>query len=165
MAAAHEAQAAFNIYRAMNAQRNTYRSRKNTTAQAAKEKRDRSGVPQPIHSDEVMEAVRLLGDIDASAMVLNGTLIKTHIARNNTRKPYGNNDSSFKKLGNLEDRKQLQTRVENDDFWMPNMEHLGTQPYGGNSSYKVRNVGRQYLRLLRLTSLGVEKRGRLWCIW
>lgn len=31
----------------------------------------------------------------------------------------------------------LEARPEKDYFWIPNMDHLGTQPFGGNNSYVV----------------------------
>lgn len=130
--AAHESQAAYNLYRANNTRRNTNLSKKSAVARAAKEKRDKGAVVEPMHSKEVMEAVRLLGDIDALAKSQNGTLIKDYPPHNNTTDRFTRPNQKFSAGDKLE------TRVNNNRFWMANMNHLGIQPYGGDTSYEVR---------------------------
>lgn len=130
--AAHESQAAYNLYRANNTRRNTNISKKSAADRAAKEKRDRGAVAEPVHSKEVMDAVRLLGDIDALAKSRNGTLIKEYPPHNNTRDHFTRPNQKFSAGDKLE------TRVNNDRFWMANMDHIGIQPYGGDMSYEVR---------------------------
>jgi hypothetical protein len=132
VAKAHEPQAAYNSYQADNPRRNTWRSKKSSEAQAARAKRSEDAVAQPVFSQEVKDAIKLLGYVDARTRAAHGSLQKTP-------SPHRTNSyTNYKSTGKIHSRNMLEARTNNDYFWMPNMDHLGTQPCGGNSSYPVR---------------------------
>lgn len=135
VATAHESQAAYNIYRANNPRRNLNLSKKSEAAQAAKEKRSERAVPEPDHSQEVLKAIGLLGDIDAISRQQNGTLLKEYAPHNFT------GDHFTRTGGKLSKEDHLSKRVRQDSFWIAQVHadtrYLGSSPFGGDPNYKV----------------------------
>jgi len=73
---------------------------------------------------EVASAAALLAEADAAERAKNGTLHRDY--------------SEVFALWNKADSSGLSKRATNNGtWWLEGIEHLGTQPFGGNSSYKV----------------------------
>jgi hypothetical protein len=120
VAAAQESVAAYNSFRMDNLRRNTQKSKKQQSPRVKKDE-----VTLPILSDKVLSAAALLAEIDSGNKHRNGTLYKTY--------------PRDEKLNPFEEK-----RATPSSFWMEKVdESKGTQPYGGNSTYKVR--GTRYL--------------------
>ncbi|KAL2017482.1 hypothetical protein VTK56DRAFT_2078 [Thermocarpiscus australiensis] len=136
VAAAHASQAAYNKDLLAHPRFNTYRSRHGNSTRAAKKRAKRAVTPQPSFSDEVLEAIKLVGQADALAMAQNNTLLKPipKMTFTNTTRGPNRGYSNFKPSGTTSKR-------DNPPYWVGQMDHLGTQPFGGDSSYQVwRNV-------------------------
>jgi len=106
-----------NKARVQNPLRNNYGSQ----SPASRVRRDASLHPLVIDPD-VAAAAALVAEVDAAAEALNGTLYSDYPIINAFRQ----------KNKNLRKQKRQTT-----SFWLEGIEHLGTQPFGGNSSYKV----------------------------
>ncbi|KAH7409504.1 pectate lyase superfamily protein-domain-containing protein [Cadophora sp. MPI-SDFR-AT-0126] len=118
--------AASRKYRFENPIRNVYTEKKNS-------KRSDAAAAISTPSSDVLAAAAMLAEIDAAAKYRNGTLYKDYA---NFR-----NFSDFQKsTENTLESSKLGKR-QSTTFWMEEMQHLGTQPLGGDSTYKVwRNV-------------------------
>lgn len=80
-----------------------------------------------IVTDEIAAAAALVAEADAAAELKNGTL---------------QTDYSFAETLGLKYGNERRDKAKRDgDYWMGKLDNLGTQPFGGDSSYKVfRNV-------------------------
>jgi hypothetical protein len=115
ISSALESVAAYNSYRMANPRRNTYQSQHEG---AATTKRDE--IAYPTLSDEVRSSAAFLAEVYAGNKYNNGTLYKSYL-----RGSAGASPSTEK-------------RQTGSGFWMEGVdETLGTQPYGGDSSYTV----------------------------
>jgi hypothetical protein len=125
VAAAQASQAAYNKWNIENPSFNNYRHKK--AGEASPQRRD-NGMSPPNFSQEILDAIRLVGDVDAQDMHNNGTLpnyvgdtkMKTHTA---------NIDTNFYWNGT--------SKRAGGGGWMGQMLHVGTQPFGGDPSYQV----------------------------
>ncbi|KAJ8125575.1 hypothetical protein O1611_g8064 [Lasiodiplodia mahajangana] len=71
---------------------------------------------------KVAAAAALIAEVDAATDYKNGTCYK-----------------DYSRFGTFSKRQPLKTRA--GDYWMANLDNLGTQPFGNDASYKVfRNV-------------------------
>ena len=135
VAAAHASQAAYNADMLAHPRFNTYRSRHGTSGTSAKKRAKRNETPHPVLTDDVLAAIKLVGHADAVAMARNNTLfqpIDPRLASYATRSSQ-RGDSHFKPNATAVKR-------DNPAYWVGQMDHLGTQPFGGDSSYKVRQL-------------------------
>jgi hypothetical protein len=107
-----------NKARVENPLRNIYTLR---PADAAKVRRDSPTLFEV--TPEIAAACALIAEVEAAAEAKNGTLHKDYSAIIPDRK-----------------RSEKETRAT-DEYWMGNLQNLGTQPFGNDTSYKVfRNV-------------------------
>ena len=115
ISSALESIAAYNSYRVANPRRNTYLSQHEGVATT---KRDE--VAYPALSDKVRSSAAFLAEVYAGNKYTNGTLYKSY-----PRDSAGASPSTEK-------------RQTGSKFWMEGVDGtLGTQPYGGDSSYTV----------------------------
>jgi hypothetical protein len=125
VAAAQASQAAYNKWNIENPSFNIYRHKK--AGEASPQRRD-NGMSPPNFSQEILNAIKLVGDVDAQDMHNNGTLpnydgdtkMKTHTA---------NIDTNFYRNGT--------SKRASGGGWMGQMQHVGTQPFSGDPSYQV----------------------------
>jgi hypothetical protein len=127
VAAAHASQSAYNEYRLAHPHFNTYQSRESSNVAKSKKARRENEVPQPEFSSDIVAAIQLVGHADAKAMASNGTLIYSY---NHTGPVPSGGHTTFQSSHSHEKRADF-------DFWMTDMAHMGTQPFGDDSSYKV----------------------------
>jgi hypothetical protein len=125
VAAAQASQAAYNKWNIENPHFNNYTHKK---AREASLQRRENGMSPPNFSQEILDAIRLVGDVDAQDMHNNGTLpnydgdakMQTHTS---------NIDTNFYRNGT--------SKRAGSGSWMGQMQHVGTQPFGGDSTYEV----------------------------
>ncbi|KAH8816524.1 pectate lyase superfamily protein-domain-containing protein [Xylogone sp. PMI_703] len=113
---------ATNKARVENPLRNTYVSRHSSSSKR------RTAIPSPLTrpNTTVAAAAALVAEVDAAAKAKNGTLYRDYSSILALHR--GHNSSA-------------PVKRQTTSFWMEGVDHLGTQPLGGDSSYKVwRNV-------------------------
>jgi hypothetical protein len=119
VASAIAQQRAINKARIQSPLRNTYTSR-----HASSTKQSAANVQPMVLPDTIVAAAAaLIAEVDAAAKFKNGTLYKDY--------------SSILTLGHRSKGVANVTKRQTTSFWMEGVAHLGTQPLGGNSSYKV----------------------------
>lgn len=124
----HASQAVYNKWRLANPNFNTYRSKTSAGTSMSKVRRDE--VSPPSLSPEALAAIQLIGHVDATAKAKNGTLIQPINFNTTYATNHKAGTTSFKPG-------RSHSKRDAADFWMANMDHLGTQPFGGDSSYVV----------------------------
>lgn len=130
--AAHTTQAAYNKWNIENPRTNNYHLKK----QGHVQKKSKDAMVPPKFSQEVLDAIKLVGDVDAKDMCNNGTLqslhddIRAHIQSRMKLKT-----RSVK--NNLTSDEAMQTAATGG-WWLGQLDHSkSSQPFGGDSSYKV----------------------------
>lgn len=130
VADAHARQAVYNKWNVENPRRNQY-----TLKKAGTEQHKRSGdLSPPTFSQEELDAVKLVGDIETQEMHNNGTLRRYHDdhkmyheKRQENKKPTDTNLIPANRLADT-----------SGESWMGQVDHSqSSQPFGGDSSYKV----------------------------
>jgi hypothetical protein len=135
VSAAHASQSAYNEYQLANPRFNTHESRFSSDNSKKNKKRQQGAVEQPVLSDDQVAAIRLVAHTDAKAKAANGTLLT----------PFNRNSSSTRgaNIGNTGGYTTFRPNAANTkrqtsgDCWMGDMDHLGTQPFGGDADYVV----------------------------
>jgi hypothetical protein len=145
VAAAHASQAAYNKDRIKHPNFNNYHSRHGnstaSTSSRAKKRSPQDAVPHPVFSDETLKAIKPVGMADSIALAKNGTRARPASSSNSTTRRTGSGTTggytNFKPNGH-------QKRDVDATYWLPDMDHLGTQPFGGDDSYQVCTIHHVY---------------------
>jgi hypothetical protein len=121
VAAAQASQAAYNKWNIENPRFN-YTHKK--AGEASLQRRE-NGMSPPNYSQEILDAIRLVGDADAQDMHNNGTL------------PNYDSDAKMQThTSNIDTRNRTSKRAGGGS-WMGQMQRVGTQPFGDDSTYEV----------------------------
>ncbi|KAI0452791.1 pectate lyase superfamily protein-domain-containing protein [Xylaria acuta] len=124
-------QSAFNEWTINNPRKNNYHHK----TPGEQPVRRRGAPPRPIFNQATLDAVKLVGDVDAQDMFDNGTF--PDYANDSRMRSHGtfDGDDGAASKGNL-------TKRQNEGgWWLGRLDHTGSMPFGGNSSYRVwRNV-------------------------
>ena len=111
---------AYNKQRIQNPRKNNYGPRPSAQSKA----RDEEVPPPPVLNQTVIAAAALVAEIDAAAEAANGTLFR-----------------DWSEYGKMIGRTPSSSKRSTSSYWLPNKDHIGSWPYGSDSSFKVfRNV-------------------------
>lgn len=126
VAAAQASQATYNRWNMENPRFNNYYHRQSGGKWSPK--RRENDLSPPKFSDEVIEAIRLIGDIDAEDMLKNGTF------------PNYENDDRFNTHNYSYTNYQSGAGAKEKRAsgpWLGQIKHNGSIPFGGDASYQV----------------------------
>lgn len=137
---AQTVQAAYNKWNTENPRFNIYRHKGAGGGDAGAKKRDLANhMAIPRLSQETIEALKLLRELEAQEMHDNGTYpdyTNIRFRSHNT-----DSDSSVSRFHPNPDGSGNITKKAARSYWLGQIRHDGTMPFGGDSSYKVwRNV-------------------------
>lgn len=123
VAEGHKKMADANKARVSNVRRNNYSLKPGSLASRAIDEVDTTSF---VVTDELAAAAALVAEADAAEKLKNGTLQTDY--------------SEFMGTGSF-DTRDTSNKRGGESWWMANLDNLGTQPFGGDNSYKVfRNV-------------------------
>lgn len=175
VAAAHASQAAYNKWNMENPHFNHYVFKGPGDSAPTKDtkRNTKNRAPEmkiPKFSQETLDAIKLVGDVDAQDLHNNGTLQRLQGERDHcfqaqfkpptmdTFLPGGGGGGS--KRG---------PQIGTDEWWYEMVDHSkASQPFGGNDSYKVNRhnfITYLQLTLLILFIIGLAECQGLWCCW
>jgi hypothetical protein len=124
VASAQASQEVYNKWNTENPRFNLYRHKQ----PGEHATRQDGAMPIPVLSEETLEAIRVVGDVDAQDMVNSGSFpnyaddrFKAHLKQQSSPFPSKNK------------------RDNSGGYWLGKVNHGGTMPFGSNSSYKVRH--------------------------
>lgn len=116
VAAAISEAATLNKARIQNPRHNQY----TTKPTNSRKSRRQDDVPTLTITPEISAAAAIIAEVEAATAVKNDTQQTVNYSA----------ITSFRNRGKVHKR-------ATGNFWMENIDHLGTQPFGGNSSYKA----------------------------